>query len=152
MNVKHLTIRAAQCNLLATASTCPRRQVGALIVDPKSNVVVSEGYNGPPRGAKGSMCGGSVCERARRGIQSGQRNDIGCHHAEMNATANAARTGTSTLGCWMLVNCDPCLMCAKNIHHVGIARVYSPLDTDGPHAEGLAYLRDNGVELFPIEH
>lgn len=149
MNPKHLTIRVKQCELLASASTCPRRQVGAIIVDPRSNVVISEGYNGPPRGAQGSLCGVGACQRDMMQISSGQRNDVGCHHAEANAIANAARTGASTLGCALVVNCDPCLMCAKYIHHSGITQVYAPCE-DGVHIGGLAYLREHGVKVTPI--
>lgn len=149
MNPKHLALRAQQCQLLASVSSCPRRQVGALVLDPESNVVVSEGYNGPPRGDTGELCGGASCHRDTERVQSGTRNDIGCHHAEANAILNAARTGASTLGRWMLCSADPCLMCAKLIHHTGITRLYAPLSTE-THVEGLAYLHRHGVELYQL--
>lgn len=149
MNPKHLALRAQQCRLLASVSSCPRRQVGALILDPESNVVVSEGYNGPPRGADGHLCGGHMCHRDVLEIERGIRNDVGCHHAEENAILNASRTGSSTRGRWMLCSCDPCLMCAKMIHHAGIERLYAPL-LGGAHAEGLEYLRAHYVELFQL--
>ena len=151
MNPKHLKVRVAQCDLIASNSPCPRRKVGALIIDPETNVIVSEGYNGTPRGSEHHYCGGDyLCEREERAIPSGTRNDVGCHHAEMNAILNASRVGQSTLGKWLIVNCDPCLMCAKAIHHSGIIKVYAPLDTsyDG---EGLSYLRDNRVETTTLE-
>jgi dCMP deaminase len=68
----------------------------------------------------------------------------------MNAILNASRVGQSTLGKWLIVNCDPCLMCAKAIHHSGIVKVYAPLDTsyDG---EGLSYLRKNGIETSSLK-
>ena len=146
MKQKHIEIRKQQCNLIASASTCCRRKVGSVIVDPNSNVVVSEGYNGPPRGNKGSLCGGVDCLRDRHQIKRGTQNDVGCHHAEINAILNATRTGTSTLGKWLFTSCDPCLMCAKSIHHAGIVKVYAPLETK-THQEGLDYLRENGLKL-----
>jgi dCMP deaminase len=65
----------------------------------------------------------------------------------MNAILNATRTGNSTLGKWLIVNCDPCLMCAKAIHHSGIIRVYCP-KVGGA---GLHYLKENSVETLVIE-
>jgi dCMP deaminase len=121
--------------------------VGAVIVDPETNVIISEGYNGTPRGSTKALCGASTCKRITKSIVSGTQNDIGCHHAEMNAILNATRTGNSTLGKWLIVNCDPCLMCAKAIHHSGIVRVYSP-NIGGV---GLHYLKENSVETLVIE-
>jgi deoxycytidylate deaminase len=60
---KHLAIRIEQCLSLSNASNCPRRKFGAMLLDPKRNVVLMDGYNGGPRGAEGTLCGGSFCER-----------------------------------------------------------------------------------------
>jgi len=60
MNQKHLKARVAQCDLIATLSPCPRRKVGALIIDPQSNSIVSEGYNGTPRDSSRELCGGVI--------------------------------------------------------------------------------------------
>jgi len=147
MNPKHLSVRVKQCDLIASNSPCPRRKVGALIIDPDNNVVISEGYNGTPRSSDKQYCGGSVCRRTEDNIKSGTRNDVGCHHAEMNAILNATRVGQSTLGKWLIVNCDPCLMCAKAIHHSGIVRVYCPKEFSGNHKEGLKYLLENSIEV-----
>lgn len=148
MNPKHLKIRIEQCKLIASASPCGRRKVGALIIDPQSNTTISEGYNGTPRGSDKALCGGSFCQREVRYITSGTQNDIGCHHAEMNAILNATRTGISTLGAWLIVNCDPCLMCSKAIHHSGIVQVYTPLTT---HSAGIKYLRENGIAIYSTQ-
>ncbi len=147
MKSKHLNVRIQQCELIASSSPCPRRKVGAIIVDPVTNVIISEGYNGTPRGSLNYFCGGATCKRDEQAIESGTQNDIGCHHAEMNAILNAARTGNSTLGKWLIVNCDPCLMCAKAIHHAGIVKVYCPKRT----SSGLSYLHENKVKLVSIE-
>ena len=116
-----------------------------MIVDPHSNVVVSEGYNGSPRGSSGALCGGSDCLRDRYKVKSGTQNDVGCHHAEINAILNATRNGMTTMGKWLFTSCDPCLMCAKAIHHAGIIKVYAPLQTE-VHQEGLMYFKNNHVE------
>ena len=146
MKQKHIEIRKQQCSLIASASTCCRRKVGSVIVDPNSNVVVSEGYNGPPRGNKGTLCGGDDCLRDRLKVASGTQNDVGCHHAEINAILNATRNGMSTMGKWLFTSCDPCLMCAKAIHHAGIVKVYAPLKTE-VHQKGLEYLSAHSVVL-----
>ena len=45
MKDKHFGIRIEQC-LASSASNCPRRKFGALLVDPDRNVVLMDGYNG----------------------------------------------------------------------------------------------------------
>ena len=150
MRERHIKVRVKQCELIASLSPCSRRRVGALIIDPRSNAVISEGYNGTPRGSARALCGGDRCMRTALQIESGQQNDVGCHHAEMNAILNAVRVGQSTYGGWLIVNCDPCLMCAKSIHHAGIVRVYSPSNRRGDHCDGLNYLIANNVALHPL--
>jgi dCMP deaminase len=146
-----LEIRIAQCNLLAEASSCIRRKVSAMILDETTNSIIADGYNGNPRGCStGDLCGGSVCLREVHKVSSGTQNDVGCHHAELNAILNASRIGQSTQGKILIVNCDPCLMCAKAIHHAGIKKVYCPVDFEGVHNQGLIYLKENGVSLEKI--
>jgi dCMP deaminase len=141
---KILKIRIDQCNLLAEASPCPRRKVGAIIIDPISNVVISDGYNGTPRKSKDLLCGGDVCLRDSLSVGRGTQNDVGCHHAEMNAILNSARTGNTTLGKWIIVSCSPCMMCAKAIHHAGISKVIFA-NPSSDHTEGVEYLKKHGV-------
>ena len=120
MKEKHLRIRVEQCLALAKASNCPRRTFGALLLDSERNVILMDGYNGGPRGG-GALCGGDVCLRDTMEIQSGTRVEIGCHHAEMNVICNAAASGVATKNSWLLVTGEPCIMCAKLIHHAGIS-------------------------------
>ena len=40
-----MAIRIQQCLALAQASNCPRRNLGALLVDPKRNVVLMDGFH-----------------------------------------------------------------------------------------------------------
>jgi dCMP deaminase len=119
---KHVASRLKHATLLHELSPCPRGKVGAVIYDPESYAIVSDGYNGPPRKG-GRLCGGDCCARDEQKITSGTHGEIGCHHAEMNALLNALRLGHSTLGKHMIITCEPCLMCAKMIHHAGIVSV-----------------------------
>jgi dCMP deaminase len=149
MKEKHVRIRIEQCLALAAASNCPRRKFGALLLDPNRNVILMDGYNGGPRGG-GELCGGAVCLRDTQHVTSGTRMEIGCHHAEMNVICNAAATGTACAGAWLIVTGEPCMLCAKLIHHAGIVRV---LVVQGGYAgeNGVAYLRAHDVEVIELD-
>lgn len=135
MKEKHIQIRIEQCLALSRASNCPRRKFGAMLLDPERNVVLMDGYNGGPRGG-GELCGGTTCNRDTQKVKSGTRIEIGCHHAEMNVICNCAAAGVPTKGSWLLVTGEPCMMCAKLIHHAGITKVI---------VVGEGYMGDNGV-------
>ena len=149
MKEKHIRIRIEQCLALAKASNCPRRSFGALLLDPSRNVILMDGYNGAPRGG-GILCGGDVCHRDEQQVESGTRVEIGCHHAEMNVICNAAANGVPTRNAWLIVTGEPCIMCAKLIHHSGISRV---LVVDGGYggANGVDYLTEHGVEIETVD-
>ena len=149
MKEKHLRIRIEQCLALAKASNCPRRTFGALLLDGDRNVVLMDGYNGGPRGG-GELCGGDECLRDTQSVQSGTRMEIGCHHAEMNVVCNAAANGVRCAGAWLIVTGEPCMMCAKMIHHAGITKVYV---VDGGYMgeNGVPYLTAHGVEVVAVE-
>ncbi len=149
MKNKHLRIRIEQCLALSKASNCPRRKFGALLLDPDRNVILMDGYNGGPRGG-GSLCGGEVCLRDQMGVVSGTRMEIGCHHAEMNVICNAAASGVATRGAWIIVTGEPCILCAKLIHHAGISKVI--VVTGGYAGEnGVGYLESHGIEVEATE-
>ncbi len=149
MKDKHIRIRVQQCLVLAEASNCPRRKFGALLLDPVRNVILVDGYNGGPRGG-GRLCGGETCLRDVQGVTSGTRMEIGCHHAEMNVICNAAAGGIACRGAWLINTGEPCMMCAKLIHHAGIVRV---LVIQGGYAgeNGLEYLERHGVEVLRLD-
>jgi len=132
---------------LAQLSTCSRRRFAAVLLDPQSLAVISDGYNGPPRGGP-RLCGGEVCERDARRIPSGCDLAVGCYHAEQNAILNAARHGARTHGAVMICTGAPCLACARAIYHAGVAAVYTLAGTY-PHgeAEGAAFLAQYGVAV-----
>ena len=140
---KHLKIRIEQCLALAKASNCPRAKFGSLLVDPDRNVILMDGYNGGPRGG-GELCGGDVCLRDTENVVSGTRVEVGCHHAEMNVICNAAANGVSTNNAWLIVTGEPCMMCAKLIHHAGVTRVIV-VDGGFGGANGVDYLNSHGV-------
>jgi len=148
MQEKHIKIRVEQCLALAKASNCPRRKFGALLLDPARNVILMDGYNGGPRGG-GHLCGDDVCLRDTMGVPSGQRMEVGCHHAEMNVICNAAASGVPCKSAWLIVTGEPCILCAKLIHHAGIVKV---LVVEGGYMgeNGVEYLRDHGVEVDTV--
>ena len=141
--------RARICLEIAKLSNCERGKVGAVIINPKSFTILADGYNGGPRGMCGDFCGGDTCTRTDLGIASGDNVQIGCHHAEMNALGNAGRNGVTTLDMAMITSCEPCVMCAKLIHHAGISSVYVISDTY-PCKEGVEYLGRVGIWVKPI--
>jgi dCMP deaminase len=110
----------AMAMIAATRSTCVRRRVGAVIVT--GNRILATGYNGSPAGA--SHCVDTGCLRQRLGIPSGERHEI-CRgsHAEMNAVAQAAASGTPIGGCDIYVTHEPCSICAKLLINAGCGRV-----------------------------
>lgn len=149
MKEKHIRIRIEQCLALAKASNCPRRKFGALLLDPERNVVLMDGYNGGPRGG-GELCGGATCLRDDLEIRSGTRMEVGCHHAEMNVICNSAAAGVPTQGGWILVTGEPCVLCAKLIHHAGITKV---IVVGGGYAgeNGVTYLKEHGIAVQAVE-
>ncbi len=216
MTDKHLKARIDQCLRNAELSRCPRRKFGAMLIDPKTNSILSDGYNGPPRGEEG-LCGGLFCAREglscddvrvvdwrgrtseerqaedplagmdseeffllvrdqglndpgaaavswrtatrRRAdilkayppIKSGTRMDVGCHHAEANVLANAMRRGIATEGAWLIVTGEPCMMCAKYLHHGGIAKVFVVKGGYAGGDAGVKYLQKYGVEVEYVD-
>ena len=146
MKPHHLDARIEQALTLARCSPCPRRRFGAIALNPSRNTILADGWNGAPRGG-GRLCGGAVCLRDELAIPSGQRVEVGCHHAEMNVICNAAAQGVSLTGAWLIVTGEPCTMCAKLIHHAGIVCV---VVVAGGYAgdNGESYLMAHGVEVL----
>jgi dCMP deaminase len=105
---KFLPIVRAYANLSKDESS----KVGALIIGPGMEHR-AQGWNGAPRGSDAD-----VDDRRQR-----PEKYFWFSHAESNAIANAARAGTSTQGCVMLVTMPPCMDCAKLIVQAGIKAV-----------------------------
>jgi dCMP deaminase len=103
--------------LVATRSTCLRRQVGAILV--KDRNILATGYNGVPSGI--SHCDVTGCLRERLKIPSGERHEL-CRglHAEQNAIIQAARHGINIDGATLYCTTMPCIICTKMIINAGI--------------------------------
>lgn len=106
--------------LVATRSTCLRRQVGAVLV--KGRNILATGYNGVPSGI--THCDTDGCLRARLNVPSGERHEL-CRglHAEQNAIIQAARHGINIDGATLYCTTMPCIICTKMIINAGINRV-----------------------------
>ena len=91
MKEKHIQARIDQCLRNAELSTCPRRKFGAMLIDPPTNSIIADGYNGPARGEDGGFCAGSFCERdgflperamIDQGCRKGEILEIQVHYGE----------------------------------------------------------------------
>lgn len=100
---------------IATRSTCTRKKVGAVIINPSTKSIIATGYNG-------SLPNAEHCE------------DAGCFivnnhcsrtiHAETNAINQAAKNGSILLNAHIYCTTKPCWNCFKNIIQAGITNIY----------------------------
>lgn len=130
--------------LAATRASCPRKHVGAVIVDPDHRVV-STGYNGSPPGV-------AQCDDV--GCQMVDNHCVRTLHAESNALDYCGTWRTNK--CTLYVTVTPCWDCAKRIIGGNFARVmygehYESrygMSMDVPH-----FLGENGivVDRYPAE-
>ncbi|HWQ76408.1 MAG TPA: cytidine/deoxycytidylate deaminase family protein [Syntrophomonas sp.] len=132
-------------DLVASRSTCRRRQVGAVLV--RKERIISTGYNGAPRGL--AHCLEIGCLREEMQIPSGHRYEL-CRgvHAEQNAIINAAFYGVSTQDAIIYCTNQPCLICARMIINAGIIRVVHRGDFDDSLA--IQFLQEAGIEIVEI--
>ena len=135
--------------LVATRSTCLRRQVGAILV--KDRNILATGYNGVPSGI--SHCETVGCLRERLKVPSGERHEL-CRglHAEQNAIIQAARHGINIDGATLYCTTMPCIICTKMLINAGISTIV--------YAEGYAdelareMLAETGIKIshFTLEN
>lgn len=129
-------------HLVKTRATCPRRQVGAVIV--RDRRILATGYNGAPRGLSHCPESGphqdwpNGCMRAGHCIRS--------LHAEQNALLQAAMIGIACDGASMYVTCQPCNMCAKMIINAGIREVI--YEGDYPDEFSVELFRESGLLVY----
>lgn len=128
--------------MVASRSTCLRRNVGALLV--KGERIISTGYNGAPQGVP--HCLDIGCLREAEGIPSGHRYEL-CRgvHAEQNAIINAARYGISTINSVLYCTNQPCMLCARMLVNAGVIRVVHQGDFNDELA--MNCFRDAGIEV-----
>ncbi len=115
-------------NIVRTRSTCVRRQVGAVLVNDKHQII-STGYNGVPRNIR--HCTIANCPKLHE--KSGEKNDL-CPavHAELNAIIQAATASFSPEGATLYTTTRPCSSCTKAIINAGIKRVVFTQDYTDP--------------------
>ncbi len=118
----------------AKLSYCKRKQVGALIV--KDRTIISDGYNGTPSGFE------NCCE------DENNKPKWYVLHAEANAILKISRSTQSCEGATLYLTLSPCKECSKLIFQSGIKRVVYIQDYSDN--EGLAFLKDAGVEILKI--
>ncbi len=108
-------------SLVATRSTCRRRQVGAVIV--KNKRILSTGYNGAPQSLP--HCLEIGCLREQMNIPSGERHEL-CRglHAEQNAIIQAATSGVDIRDAVLYSTHYPCSLCMKMIINSYIKKIY----------------------------
>jgi len=132
-------------NVVATRSTCLRRQVGAVLV--KEKRILTTGYNGAPREL--AHCLEVGCLREQLGIPSGERQEL-CRglHAEQNAIIQAAYHGVSIFGATLYCTHQPCITCAKMLINAGIERIIYEEAYPDELAEQI--LKEGKVELLRL--
>lgn len=97
---------------VAEQATCDRLHAGTILV--KDRRIIATGFNGSPPGHKhcddyGHLLMNNHCVRTV--------------HSEVNAIANAARMGVSTMGCTAYVTATPCWPCVKALLSAGIEKI-----------------------------
>ena len=134
------------CDLVATRSTCLRRNVGAVLV--KGKRILCTGYNGAP--AKVPHCREVGCLRVELNVPSGENHEL-CRgvHAEQNVIIQAAYHGIQVNGAVLYCTNQPCSICSKMIINAGIKTVYYKDGYDDPLTLDMFYKAR--VELIRLE-
>ena len=131
--------------LVATRSTCLRREVGAVLV--KDKRILATGYNGAPTGIK--HCKDTGCVRETLKVKSGERHEL-CRglHAEQNVIIQAAYYGAITKGTTLYSTHMPCIICSKMLINAGGKKVFF---LDGyPDPLGDEMLSEANIELVRL--
>ena len=107
---------------VATWSKDPSKKIGAIAVGDKGQIL-SQGYNGFPRGVKDTDNRYNVREEKYKYVV----------HGEMNCIYTACNSGVSLNGATLYVTGLPvCSECAKGIIQVGISKVVMEYPKDIP--------------------
>lgn len=108
--------------VVATRSSCLRRQVSAIAV--KDKRILATGYNGAPTGIIHCFDRGG-CMRERLNIPSGeQQQKCLAIHAEENLIVQAAIHGISLKGCDIYCTNQPCIMCTRKLISIQPKSIY----------------------------
>lgn len=129
-------MRIAQ--VVASRSTCDRKQVGAVIVRDKT--ILATGYNGSIRGMP-------HCDEVGHVLENGHC--IATIHAEQNAILQAAKNGVTLDLAVIYITSSPCWSCFKSLANAGICRIiYDEFYRDDRIFD---VARQLGIELIPLE-
>lgn len=138
------------CREIGKNSKCHSRQIGSILV--KDKIIISTGYNGPPRGvlpcSKRWMKDGNLeraaelrniswsdikkdidnerCPRQTLGFKSGEGLEwCVAVHSEKNCLISASRMGVSTLGATLYIDAEisPCNQCLGAAINAGIKEI-----------------------------
>lgn len=102
--------------VVASRATCDRAHVGAVLV--RNKIVLSMGYNGSPRGTQHCDSNGHMMRD-----MGSRQSCVRTVHAEANAIAQAARTGTSVDRSTLYVTHLCCYDCAKLLVNAGVEKI-----------------------------
>ena len=127
--------------IVATRATCPRRQVGCVLVDSKQHIV-STGYNGVPSGF--THCVDVQCEGAS--LPSGTGLDL-CEaiHSEVNAFLQLR--SDDELTAYMTVT--PCYTCSKMFANSSVTRIVA--SEEYVHERSREILSKAGITITILE-
>lgn len=101
------------CTEFAKFSKDRSRKIGAIIIDTKSQSIITTGWNGFPR-----KVNDDIEERHQR-----PEKYYWTAHAEKNAICNAARLGRATEGSTLYMPWYPCAECAQMIVQAGVGEM-----------------------------
>jgi dCMP deaminase len=154
--------------VVSSRSKCLSRQIGAVLV--RDDIIISTGYNGPPRGVphctnerikvdeflrealNGRFIADKECPRRVLGYGSGNGLEIcPATHAEANAIIQAAKAGVSTNDSTLYLTCEfPCKSCLGLIINAGVRKIYC---TENRHYDPCSkFMYDNSyVEVVTYE-
>ncbi len=123
-----ILIFARLARMLAKESPCKRRGVACVVFDADTSQIVGWGVNEP---AHGRIC-------------SGEKDNCGCLHSEVNTVLNSRSITTNN---HMVCSRAPCTPCASVIVNCGfITKVYV-LDESEPGAHGIGVLKSAGIDV-----
>jgi dCMP deaminase len=120
----------------ALRSTCPRKRVGAVVVD-RDNLVVSAGYNG-------SLSGAPHCDDIGCLLENGKC--VRTVHAEVNAVVHGDRS--RMVGGTVYVTALPCWNCFKTVVAAGITSIAFGDLREDPLVERMALI--SGIALRQV--
>jgi dCMP deaminase len=157
----------------AECSSAQRLKVGAIVVDPHTNAIISVGYNGTLPGqdncceykvymgtenvwlgkeiwlGKETITDWPYSDNIGRRYKLVTKPDV--LHAEENAISKLAKSSISSDGCYMFCTHSPCIQCARLMIAAGISRVYYKEQFRGGSIScGIPLLKKLGIETRKV--